>query len=243
MGLNLVQIPDHAMKMRHVHGFHEDFDHIVTGDRWTVTASNSGSAVGTDAVGGVLAINPSDGTVANNDETYVHQTWETFKFAAGKPLVAEALIKFVEGNTDDANIIFGLKDAWAADSILDDGGGPAASYSGAVFFKVDGGTLWNVEHSLSTTQNTVQLTAANSLDGVAKTAGGAAYQRLRIEANPLQSGVMDLAFYIDDILVAKFKDLSYASATEMEVGFGIKNGADTTVEQLLVDYCYAYQTR
>ena len=239
----LVDLPDSARKLKLTHGFTEDFDHFITADRWTVTASDLGSVTEGDAAGGTVNIIPSDATVGDNDETYLHQSNETFLFADDKPLVFAARVQYTEGATDDANVAVGLKDSWGADSLLDNGGGPAASYSGALFFKVDGGTNWNVEVSLAGTQTTVELTAANSLDGLAKTAGGAAYQWLEIRFKPYATDTANVDFFIDGVHVYTISGFSYTSATEMEVGFGQKNGAITTVETLVVDAVYCYQKR
>lgn len=238
----LVNVPESARGMHLRHGFEDDFYNYVTGDLWTLTASNSGTAAIADGVKGVLTLSPSDGTVADNDESYLHQTEETFKFVAGKPLEWEAYIQFTEANTDDANHMVGLKDAWAADSLQDDGAGPAASFSGMGFYKVDGGTNWNIVVSIGSTQTLVELTAANSLDGVAKTAGGSSYQRLRGTFTPTGGGLGDFDFFIDDTHVYRVKDVTITSATDMEFGFGSKNG-DTNHDQLNIDYAWCYQKR
>ena len=59
----------------------DDFDHYVTADTWTTTASDSGTVTVSDGVGGVVKIDPSsDGTNSQvvNDETYVESTTEIF---------------------------------------------------------------------------------------------------------------------------------------------------------------------
>jgi len=242
MGNLLIDDVGAQLGLHRQHGFFEDFDHVVSADRWTKIATDSGTLTVGDAAGGVITLAPSDGTVADNDEVYLHTTAELFLFAAGKPLFVEARIQYAEVNTDDANVLFGLMNAPAANHLQDNGGGPAASYSGAVFFKEDGQTVWTVENSISTTQKTTQLTAANSLDGVAKTAGGASYTVLKIEVIPHGGGSMDISFWIDNILVAKHKDQSYASATEMAVILGAKNGGANN-ESILCDYIQAWQIR
>ena len=57
----------------------DDFDHYVTADTWTTTASDSGTVAASDAVGGIVVLSPSDGSVANNDEVYLATTQEIFK--------------------------------------------------------------------------------------------------------------------------------------------------------------------
>jgi len=238
----LLNLPDYAHKCRDVQGYFDDFHWYITAHNLTSVISDSGTASVGDAAGGVLAIVPSDGSVGDNDESYVKGTAETFKFAANKPILFEAKVQFTEANTDDANIIVGLKDAVAANTLVDNGGGPPSTYSGCVFFKADGDTVWSVENSISTTQKTTQLTATNSLDRIAKTAGGASYQTLRIEWQPTSSTLGDFTFFIDGQIVAKHKDQVYTSATEMQVCLGVKNG-DTNLETLNVDYIDVWQQR
>lgn len=237
---SMLNPPPEIEYARLTHGVFEDFNHYTTAEDFTTVASDSGTIAHTDAAGGVIQILPSDSSRVDNDETYLKGTAETFKFANNKPIFFEALVQFTEAATDDANVIVGLKDAVAADTLLDDGGGPAASYSGVVFFKVDGGTKWNVESSLAGTQITT-LTEV--------TAGGAAYQRLRIEVIPVSSTIAEVTFFIDGVAcrdangVTIKHSLTYTSATEMQICIGMKQGSSTVIESLLVDYVMAFQKR
>lgn len=242
MGQQLVLVPEDVRLMHLTHGIADDFDHYVTADLWTSVLTDSGTAAVGDAAGGVITLSPSDGTVADNDEAYVKSTAELFLFAANKPIVAEARVKFTEAATNAANVIFGLANAVAANHLQDNGAGPPADYSGCVFHKVDGDTVWNAESSNSTTQKTTNLTSDISLDKTTKTAGGGVWQILRITAIPTGDGLIDFQFEIDGVLVAVHKNRSYANATEMNVFVGVKNG--TAAQQtLLVDYIRCHQAR
>jgi len=239
MGFDLLTLPQGAKDARGQYGFFEDFLEFVTGDLFTDTSADSGSGVANvDAAGGQVTL--TTGTT-DNDECYLLTTKELFLFAANKPLIAECRLKFTEANTDDANVAFGLMNAVGANSVLDNGGGPAASYSGAVFFKVDGETHWNAESSLAGTQTTTALTALNSLDGQLKTAGGGVWQTLRIEVIPISSTEATVYFYIDGVLVIT-QSLTYTSATEMQVFVGVKAGG-ANAEVVYVDSILAYQVR
>jgi len=192
-----------------------------------------------DGIGGLVTLTTGN---TDNDECYLHATQECFLFAAGRPIIFETRLKYTEANTDDANVCCGLMDAVGANSILDNGGGPAASYSGAVFFKVDGGTLWNCETSIGGTQTgTTLLSSANSLDGANKTAGGGVFQVLRIEVDPTSATSAAVSFYIDGSLV-KETTLTYTGATEMKPFVGVKAGG-ANAEVVTVDYIAAYQGR
>lgn len=237
----LVDMPDLLTKAR-TFGIFDDFTDDQSDITWVDTITDTGTVTIGDAVGGIVALVPSDGTVADNDEAYIESPNEVFKFAADKPIICEAKVQFTEANTDDANIFFGLMDAIGANSLVDDGAGPKTSYSGAVFYKVDGGTNWWVEASLGATQTAVELTATNSLDKTAKTAGGASYQKLRIEFRPYSSTAADVLYFIDDVHVYKITGFVYTSATEMQVGAGVKNGG-ANLETLNIDYIGCYQLR
>lgn len=217
------------------HGFFEDFLYYSSGETLTTTASNSGTATVSDAVGGILAIAASDSSAADNDETYVHSTTETFKFANNKPLWFEARVALTEANTDDANVLVGLMESVAANSLGDDAGGPEADYDGAVFYKIDGGTTWLAEVSNGTTQTAVTLTGASF-------PGDGTYQKLKIEFIPTGATSSEVNFYIDGTLVGTASAWDYSSTNEMEAVVGVKNG-DTNGETLNVDYITCKQVR
>ena len=218
--------------------FHEDTDTAV----WVKTSDAAGSANVGDAVGGIMAI--AVGGTADNDECYVESPNETFKFAANKPLRFAAYVQFTEASTNKDNIIVGIKDAVGADTLVDNGGGPPSSYSGAVFFKEDGQTLWSVEVSIGSTQETKQLTAANSLDKQSHTAGTtSAYQWLVIEFDPISSTSADIAFFIDGVLVYKFTGDYITNATEMQICLGAKAGGSSAAPTLNVDFVSCIQKR
>lgn len=233
--MKLLELPD-ALKNRRVFGFFDDFEWYVTAHRFTTVATDSGTATVGDEAGGVLTLAPSDGTVADNDEVYLKTTNEVFLFAADRPAVFETAVKWTEANTDDANVIAGFMSAVGANSLLDDAGGPAASYSGAVFFKTDGGTTWNFETSLAGAQTT---TALQNL------AGGASWQTLRIEVRESGS-VLELVSIIDgkQCLDASGRPVKHTialgSPTEMNAVVGAKNGGANN-ESIKVDYIAAYQ--
>ena len=108
-------------------------------------ATNGGTATISDGVDGYIALSPGS---ADNDEIYLCGATEVYKFAAGKPAVFETMLQFTESTTDDANIVAGFMDAVAANALQDDGGGPKATFSGAVIYKVDGETTWRTRCSV-----------------------------------------------------------------------------------------------
>lgn len=232
-------IPPGVTAQRRTHGFHEDFLDYNTGDAWTSLVADAGSSVAaSDAAGGVVVLT-TGGT--DNNEAACRRTRETFLTAANKPILFYARVQYNEAATSAANVFVGLADAIGADTMIDNGGGPKASFSGAAFYKVDGGTRWQVISSQGSTRTTTDLTAALSYDKLAKTAGGSSYQELQIEIRPIDSTRAEVEFSIDGVLVAQH-DLTYTSATEMMAGAYIKAGSGTS-EVLNVDFIGAFQTR
>ena len=218
---------------------HDDFEGDVDTFRWVVTASDSGSALVGDATKGILTILPSDGSVGDNDETYISSVNELFLFAAGKPMTARALIQYTEINTDDANIIFGFMNAAVADSIGDAGAGPRATGSLAVIYKVDGGTVWRCQ-----SRNGSEVTDSISTT----TAGGSAWTTLEIIVHDYTTTRAQITYKVDGVFLKDSNNvvikhtLLVAAATEMDLVIGVKNG-DTTLETLLVDKIMAKQLR
>ncbi len=207
-------------------GIFDNFDWFVTAHRWTSLAADSGSSVATTtaAGGGVLLTTGA----TDNNEASISLTNKIFKFAADKSMTFDAMLQYAEANTDDANVMLGFSSTFAANAMIDDGAGPAASFSGVVFYKVDGGTVWRVRSSIGTTNTDTVLT---------NTAGGTAAQRFQIEARCLSLTRVELTFKIDgqpvlDPSAGYHKQLLHVldatSAAAMSAGAYVKAGGATT---------------
>lgn len=249
MGARLLNLPA-SFSGRSAMFLESDFANYTTAqDGFSSVLSDSGTVAVGDASGGKCVITPSDGSVADNDEGYIKSTNELFLFANNKPQVAEVLLQFTEANTDDANVAFGFMNAVAANSILDDGAGPAASFSGAVIYKVDGGTVWRCRSSIGSSYTDSISTS---------TAGGSIYQTLRIECicsnsivevtywigqvNQLASASTTIphTMLIDSTTRKPIKHMfSVTSATEMNLFAGVKNGGANLETLNLLRLCGA----
>jgi hypothetical protein len=230
---------------RLMHGFFDDFHAFLTaqsGAAYTVTTAVDGTVLVNDAAGGTVTIASATATVGDNEDTYLNREPEGFLPAAGKPLYFEAAVKYSEVSTNTPNVIVGLTDAVAANLLVDNGAGPKTSGTTLAFYKVDGGLNWNVHVSLSTTQTSVQLTAANSLDKSAHLGASTTFQRLGILFLPRTAALADVSFFIDGTLVYKVSDWTFTSATEIQAVAGVKNGT-TTACSLTMDYWGCYQLR
>lgn len=230
-------------------GFIDDFDSFDL-TRWTKTVTDSGTILAdADGLNGRVELLPSDGTVADNDEAYLY-TNEISKFLNGKPIFVLALLQFAEVATNAANILFGVGEGFgAANTLLDNGGGPPADYDGVCWFKVDGGTRWNFESSLGTSQTTTETD---------KTAGGSGFHTLGIFINPISSTEIEAVPFIDvngsNGLIQPYQynanprtpvvkhRFAYSSPGEMAICLGVKNGS-AVQQPLVVDLVALQQTR
>lgn len=219
----------------------DDFQNYATGGLWTTTAGGSATITVGAGLGGLLTLATVDST--DNREVYLESTTALFSFVANKPFMAEISLQFTEANTNAANIAFGFMSAVGAASMQDDGAGPKADFTGAVIYKVDGGTVWKAASSLSTTQEISTSTT---------TAGGSDYQRLRIECKPVSSTLAEITYYVDGIQLkstggrpgtSKIKhNLTYTGALNMQLFACCKNGS-VSAETLVIDYIAAEALR
>jgi len=210
--------------------FDDFFNYDPTATVGEYAAVSDGGAVDVgDADNGVLSI--ADGAT-DNDETYISSIHEIIKFATDKRLFFEARVKLTEANTDDANIIIGLSDIVAANSLLDNGAGPMASYDGACFFKVDGGVVWQFETSNAGTQLTNTSVAAFVT---------ATWYKLGFLYDPNDGVTAIVTPYVDGV-ASTAKNLTIAGLDEMHILMGVKAGG-ANAETLLVDYVHIAKER
>lgn len=240
MGMVKCDTHDSLMKRR-THGIFQDWNYYSSGGEFTTTTGGAGAATVGSAPYGILTLAPTDSTL--NREVYVATTNSLFLIQNNHILIAEAFLQFSEANTNKANIAFGFMSAVGAASMADNTGEPKASFSGAVIYKVPGGTLWKTCSSVGTTPNT---STSNT------TAGGTAYVALRIEIEPVSATIAEVTYYVNDIQLQTsggrpgqnyIKDqLTYTGALNMQLFTMCKNGS-TTPETLLEDYRAAEQLR
>ncbi|MBT7069663.1 MAG: hypothetical protein HN975_02080 [Anaerolineae bacterium] len=235
---------DASAKLAQAFTFIDDFTTYVDQDDWTLVATNSGSASVGDAVGGVVVILTDS---ADNDDAALKQTHETLLLANDKTIRFDCKAAVTEGDTDKANVLIGIINAAAADDMGDASAGPRADFSGAVFYKVDGGDNWNVMYSDGTTQTKAELSAENSKTGTAISRTSGTFQKFAIELIPTSTTKVNINFYVGELtgdlkLVHRMTDKTFASATEMQVELYVKAGSGT-VETLSVDYVAVDQLR
>lgn len=228
------------------HGVFDDFPYFVSTDLWTDTSADTGATVAINATGVTGQVDLTTGATDNN-EAYLHLTNQPFIYAANKPLLAIARIKYAEAATNAANVMFGLMSAVGADTILDNGAGPKASFSGAVIYKVDGGTVWRAKSSVATV----------GTDTVSRhTAGGASFHSLMIRCIPVSSTLISCTYFLDSNGGINFQQMqdnstrrllieqkaTLGTPAAMSVFVGVKAGGANS-EVVSVDYLGAWQLR
>lgn len=232
----------------------DEFHSYVTTDLWTSVLTDSGTTSVSDAVGGILVIDPSDATQVSNDQSYIATTTEMFLFATDKPMFCAARVRPLSNTIGSANFGFGFKDAVAADQLADDGAVPDVTGSGAFFYKLDGGTKWVCTATANGTESTTNGVTTDH------TVGNNAWDILAIQTIPVSSTETEVHFFSADVQTAgdfsltevglqtankQFvaQRITHTSATEMEVWFGVKEGAANLTTELHVDWAYAAQLR
>lgn len=191
--------------------------------------SSATGAVSDAAVsGGGLKLTP---TATTDNAVVVLQRAAAFANVAGQPLRFEAVFTITEHNTDDANFLVGLVEFTTAAlsatvPIGSNGAGPPSDYSGAVLFKVDGGTVWQAESSNSTSSGTQNT----------DTDCGAVTDGATIKLLITCDGANTWKFYIDGTLVhtASTSASNPLSTDIMAPVFGVKAGSATGTPNLIM---------
>lgn len=231
-GSSIVSLPVlNSSKMRELgwHGASCDFASYLAKAPFAITTDSGGSQACQDVVGGVVLLT-SDST--DEDETILHTEGAQFLFAENKPIHFGARIKVGEVSTDKNNVSVGLVSGNVNAAIGDAGAGPPSSYSGALFFKVDSGTVWQAETSVGSTQST---------DTDCGTRSTSAYTDLRCVIFTTSSTSATAKFYIDGSLVHT-GTFTYTGAAQMRFIVGTHNGTGSA-DTLYVDYMYCWQLR
>lgn len=215
------------------HVYWNDFDGLpVDADAWTLTedAGKTGTDIIVDRKGGWVK-NFCDGD--DNDESYRIGHGETWLFEASKPLWFECQIQLTEASTDDANWVIGVSDAAGANMLLDNGAGPAATYDGAVWFKVDGTLQCQFESSNAGTQVTTST-------GLATFVSGDIF-RLGFVFDPLDGTTGTITPFADGA-AGTAHSLTLSGLQEMHLFFGVKAGGSNE-EAIEVDWIRCVQMR
>lgn len=207
-----------------------DFDELPD---WLEALNDGASGTNTlnDAAGGTYSIVTA---AADNDYHYLASKSEAWRVRAGKPIQFGCRVTLTEANVDDANVVVGLTDTVTAGIIQDNGAGPAASFDGILFYKVDGGTAWNFQTSNGSTKTTTAAAATFT--------SGTAYElAFVVKTSGASDTVAVVDAYVNGVKVASH-DLTISGMDEMHLILGVKAGG-ANAETLVVDWVGARQAR
>lgn len=214
------------------HVFFTDFFEHTDGDAFTNAVYPAGAAAGTNAVtagiGGWYHFY-CDGD--DKDESYEVSTGESWLFASGKKLWFECSLKLTEANDDDASWVIGLMDVAGQNALLDDGAGLAATYDGAVFFKVDG-TLTTYFGSSNAGTPATTTTMGTFVSGTAVRLG------FYFDGTATTSTITP---YINGVAKTA-QTITLSGLEEMELFMGVKAG-DANEEHLEIDWIKCVQLK
>lgn len=126
----------------------EGMDNYAT--HYTALAADSGASFAVTSARRSPGLMTTGGTDEN--EVALFSTKAKFLLMANKSIRTYALVDITELASNTDNFAAGLCNAaTGADILVDAGAGPKASFSGAMIYKVDGGSVWRFRSSLGTT--------------------------------------------------------------------------------------------
>lgn len=145
----MIPYPLNPLEMYEVY---DDFMNLDTVKWTTVDDGATGTNTANSVVGGEVSIVTAG---ADNDYHFMKETGAGhFKLVSGKPIWFAARVTLTQAATNAANFVFGVSSVVDSTLLGDNGGGPPSSYSGALFFMVDGSLYLQFETSNATTQTT-----------------------------------------------------------------------------------------
>ena len=211
------------------------FDDTATVGRWVFAGDATGTQVVGDGKGGLLVITTH---TDNEDEAYISSANEAFIFNTTDRVSFACRLSLTEAATDAANWIVGLSDTVAADSMVDAGAGPMASFDGAVFYKVDG----TMSIGFCTSNAAVQSKTAALVAFVS-----ASQYVVGFEYDPNAGVTANVTPWVYNettgvLTVGTAHTLTIAGLEEMHALLGVKAGT-AAAQALVVDYVEVAQSR
>lgn len=236
--------------------FEDDMETPAAANNATIVASDSGAGtysqksgntVGNVIYTGALTLNPSDGTVADNDEIYYNRSAIC---AIGSALDIEQafVIQAIISYTDVSNLsayVFGIQsDAVAANLIADGGASLGSSLTGIWIYKRKSGTKWRVKVKFGSVDYDVETDVS--------TVGGGLNQVLEIHIRRINTNSYKIDFHAGEVKAGILPrpmrdplqilpipigvDITTPSSTEFNLVVGTKIGTSAaTTERVVID--------
>jgi hypothetical protein len=230
MGSKLLRVPSMLADAREQSCVFDHFNYFVDADLWTKAVAGTGTVAHEGDAGRTCM---KLFCTAVNDAAVLPTTNELFKFIANKAMVFEARTIFTDVDTDDGIVFFGCADAMAATTLADTTGAVTATDAIGIY-KLPDTSVWafHTEINGSATASTSDTTA-----------GGTAFQYLRIEVVPRSSTVLECRPYVDGVQLKTAAGLpimhtvTLGTATDMDFGILTKS-IDAADFNFYVDYLY-----
>lgn len=203
------------------------------------TIPDTGTVLMGDDPNGVATLTPSDGTVADNDEAYLATPNEWLKFGTNREIYMRFKFSYTAVVAADPNWAVGAQNAVGANSIADNGGVKTSGSTLAVE-KKDGETKFR----FTTACNGTAVTTLSN-----KTMAAATNYVVEIQCkdhdgvNMYATAKVNGEYLKDSNNLVIRHEVPIASATEMQMFAGVKLGAATNNDTLLLDYWYGATNR
>lgn len=239
MKLNRFTSPLWDLDTFHVYN---DFEEDQSDLRAIDTVTDSGSVAVGDAANGIALLTPSDGSVVDNDEVYLATPNELFQFADGRPIYGRFRFAVTEVASGIVNFCVGFQNAVGADSLVDDGAGPKVSGDTLAVGKVDGETVWRVWSASSgaTTTTKTNLTVST---------GATVFHVVEIHCGDWDGVSCQVSFMVNGEYLRDtsnriiYHTVAISGSELMQMFAGVKLGANTNNDTMLLDFWYGAQRR
>jgi hypothetical protein len=182
----------------------------------------------------------------NNDEIYVLAN-KSFLPAAGKPFYVGCRMALVEAATNAANFCFGFSSVGAANTLIDDGGGPVVNADKMLLYKTDGSMYFNAVTAKATGTGTNVQTTAQALAFASAT-----FYELGVYFQPPRVGQTNgtVRYFVNKVEVATHPVTTGTATTgttaqptaALSPIFGVKAGT-AAAQSMFVDWLCAYGKR
>jgi hypothetical protein len=216
----------------------DDFLSYNDADLWTVANTGVGTTLGHEGSVGRSTLKFLT-TTSTNDYATLATTNELFEFLANKAIVCEGRIIFTDGTDNTGMIAVGFANAIAGATMADTTGAITAN-DACLIYKLPSTTVWAFH---------TEVNGAATATVSDTTAGGSAFQTLRIEIVPRSATTLEARPYVDGVQLKtaagvpiKHDITPLTTTTEMDFGM-IHKTMHTDDFTSYCDYLYAAQVR
>lgn len=223
MGSKLLRTPSILADAREQSWVFDHFNEYTDAQLWTKAVAGTGTVTHEgDAGRSCMKLF----CTAANDAAVLPTTNELFKFIANKPMVFETRVIFTDVNTDDGHVFFGCANALAATTMADSTGAITATDAIGIY-KLPDTTVWAFHTEINTSITGLGSATTGSVSDT--TAGGSAFQVLRIEVVPRSSTVFECRPYVDGVQLKTstgtpiMHTVTLGTATDMDFGVMTKS--------------------